>query len=321
MRIMKSGNHMALDSGYPILLVEDSPDSLKIIERTLTKAGNEVQAVRNGIEALNAFGDRFFPIVLTDWMMPEMDGVELCRTIRKNPGDSYVYIILLTARDSTAEIVTGLEAGADDYLTKPFSADELLARLKTAKRILDLERTLRQANDEIKLLSMTDALTGSYNRGYLTEQIPKEIERARRYKHPFSIILCDIDNFKRINDTYGHEAGNCIIKAFVDCISKTIRQDVDWVARYGGEEFLVVAPETNTDGAIALAERIPVNIEATELKIDQHEIRLTASFGALGFDPAKSAKDITLEVMVTRADQHLYECKMEGRNKVKGSTI
>ena len=144
---MKNGNHRTLDNGYPILIVEDSPDSLKLLERILAKAGNEVQAVGNGIEALNAFQDRLFPIVVTDWMMPEMDGVELCRTIRKNPSDSYVYIILLTARGSTAEIVTGLEAGADDYLTKPFNAAELLARLKTAKRVLNLERTLRQAND------------------------------------------------------------------------------------------------------------------------------------------------------------------------------
>ena len=208
---------------FPILIVEDQPASRVLLERTLVKAGYEVVCVGNGRQALKILQERPFPIVLTDWVMPEIDGLELCRAIRENPPEGYVFIILLTANDSTADIVTGLEAGADDYLTKPFHAAELIARIQTGKRIINLERSLKRVNEEIKLLSITDPLTGSYNRGYLTERLPEEIGRAKRYHHPLSLVLCDIDNFKGINDTYGHEAGNYVIKKFVDCIKESIR--------------------------------------------------------------------------------------------------
>ncbi|MCG8608625.1 diguanylate cyclase [bacterium] len=310
-----------ISQDFPILVVEDNPESRLLLEKTFDRVGNNFLSVTNGREAIAAFEERFYPIVVTDWMMPEMDGIELCQTLRKRIANGYVYILVLTARDSTKEIVTGLEAGADDYLTKPFSAAELLARLKTAQRILELEKTLKQANEEIRILSITDPLTGTYNRGYLAERLPEEIQRANRYNHPLSIILCDIDRFKSINDNYGHEAGNRTICAFIDCIRKTVRQDVDWVARYGGEEFLVVVPETNTQGALRLAERIRENISQKTIRFEKQEIRITASFGVVGLDTADNALRIRTEDLVKRADKHLYDCKMNGRNCVTGSSL
>ena len=201
---------------FPILIAEDNPVSRKLLEKTLVKAGYETVSMENGRKALEIFNKRFFPIVLTDWMMPEMDGLELCRAIRENDSASsgYVFIILLTAKDHKEDIVKGLEGGADDYLTKPFDHAELIARLNTARRILELEKSLRDANEEIRILSITDPLTKTYNRGYLNDRLPNEIKKARRYGHPLSLILCDIDHFKRVNDTYGHQVGDEVLREF-----------------------------------------------------------------------------------------------------------
>jgi PleD family two-component response regulator len=158
---------------FPILLAEDHPTTRKVLEKTLIKAGHKVSSVENGRQALELFKQKFFPIVLSDWMMPEMTGLELCRAIRKNASDGYVFIVLLTSKDSKDDIVLGLEAGADDYLTKPTHPAELLARIKTGMRILELERSLKKANKEIRALSITDPLTGAYNRNYLNERLPK----------------------------------------------------------------------------------------------------------------------------------------------------
>lgn len=148
---------------FPILIVEDNAVSRKLLEKALIKAGHEVVSAENGREALEIFNGKFFPIILTDWLMPEMNGIELCKTIRESSTERYVFIILLTAKDSKDDIVLGLEAGADDYLTKPINNAELMARLNTGKRILELESSLKEANEEIKLLSITDPLTGCYN--------------------------------------------------------------------------------------------------------------------------------------------------------------
>ena len=310
-----------MEQHFPILVAEDNPVSRKLLEKTLIKTEHEVVCVKNGREALEAFNERFFPIVLTDWMMPQMDGLELCQAIRENRSSRYVFIILLTAKDSQTDIITGLEAGADDYLTKPFDKAELIARLNTGKRILRLERSLKKANDEIKILSITDPLTGSYNRRYLSESFPKEINRARRYSHPLSVILCDIDHFKRVNDTYGHETGDQVLKAFANCITESIRQDVDWLARYGGEEFVEVLPETDTEGALTVAERLRGLVSQSVTEAHGNAVRITASFGVTGFDPAIRDEGISSTAMLNEADKRLYECKQEGRNRVKGHPL
>lgn len=307
-----------MDQSFPILIAEDNPVSLKLLEKTLTNAGYRVASMENGVKALELFKKKFFPIILSDWMMPEMDGVELCRAVRKTTSPGYVYIILLTAKDSKDDIITGLKAGADDYLTKPFNQAELIARLDTAKRILELEKSLKEANEEIRILSITDPLTGSYNRGYLTERLPQEIQRARRYGHSLSLVLGDIDHFKKVNDLYGHRAGDLVLKEFVQCIKNSIREGSDWMVRYGGEEFLVVVPETPYGGVCVMAERLRKVVAKKVIKIDGEKISITASFGVTGFDPASSDKKVSPEALIEHADKSLYQAKQEGRNRVKG---
>jgi diguanylate cyclase (GGDEF)-like protein len=181
---------------------------------------------------------------------------------------------------------------------------------------------LEKANAEITILSITDPLTGIYNRGYLTERIPQEIKRAARYGHSLSIIMCDIDHFKRINDTYGHIVGDQVLKQFVQVITGLIRFDVDWMARYGGEEFVVVLPVTDLEGAIHQAERLRTGIAKRPFNVDDYQIDVTASFGVTGFkseDPSK--KTITPELVITTVDKYLYEAKEQGRNRVVGGPV
>ena len=246
-----------------------------------------------------------------------MDGLQLCRLIRQDKWPGYVFIILLTAKDSKDDMITGLEAGADDYLTKPFNHAELIARLNTGKRILELERSLTNANEEIRILSITDPLTGCYNRGYLTKRLPQEIKRARRYNRPLSVVLSDLDHFKGVNDTYGHQAGDLVLKEFVQCIRGSIRHDVDWVARYGGEEFLIVFPETDIECARQPTERIRKRFSKRVLEMEGKNIVITASFGITGFDPNTPDQEITPDTMIRKADKYLYRAKREGRNRCR----
>jgi len=311
-----------MNQQFPILLAEDNPVSRKQLELILNKSGHKVTAVEDGRKALEIFKKKFFPIILTDWMMPEMDGLELCRAIRTTTTTKgYVFIVLLTARDLKEDIVTGLEAGADDYLSKPFNPAELRARINTGIRILELERSLKQANDEIRKLSITDSLTGSYNRGYLNEHFPKEIKREKRYNHSLSLILCDIDHFKKINDTHGHQAGDQVLKDFVLYISESMRKGLDWVARYGGEEFIIVLPETAIKGAISMANRLCSNLPKREIKFQDKSICITASFGVTGFNHTTQDEKISSEALISIADKYLYLCKQEGRNMVRGAKI
>ncbi|MBW1868703.1 MAG: diguanylate cyclase [Deltaproteobacteria bacterium] len=310
-----------MENLFPILIAEDDPVSRMLLEKTLVKAGYEVATVTNGREALESFSKKFFPIVLTDWMMPEMDGLQLCRAIRKNISTGYVFIFILTARDSIDNMVAGLEAGADDYLTKPINRPELMARLKTATRVLELEKSLKDANEEITILAITDTLTGCYNRTFMDDHLPKEIKRAIRYKHPISLIMLDIDNFKQVNDTYGHQAGDEVLKELVRSINRSIRGNVDWVARYGGEEFLVVFPETDFERAELLAERLRRDISQNTIRFKEKEIQITASFGVTGFTSSGTLKEVAYEAMISLADKSLYQAKEEGRNRVVGRAV
>jgi two-component system, cell cycle response regulator len=306
---------------FPVLLAEDQEISRKLTEKILCKAGINVTSVENGKKAFELFKKHFFPIILSDWMMPEMDGIELCRAIRSTQSAGYVFIILLTARDSKEDIIAGLEAGADDYLAKPFNPGELKARIKTGMRILDLERSLKKANEEIKKLSVRDPLTGCFNRGYLNDQLSKDIKYALRYRHPLSLILCDIDHFKIVNDTYGHQAGDQMLVEFVNCIKESFRNRIDWIARYGGEEFIVVLPETSVEGAKVLAERLRIKISHQKTQIGHLEIKITASFGVAGFTHQTDKEKISDIKLITKADQLLYQAKKEGRNRIKAASL
>ncbi len=302
---------------FPILVVDDDIVSRTVVEKHLVKAGFTVATAANGIEALDQFDRHFFPIVLTDWMMPEIDGPRLCRLIREKKTDGYVFIVLITARDSKTDIVSGLESGADDYLTKPIHPAEMIARINTGIRILKLEKSLKKANEEIRLLSITDPLTGCHNRGYLNERFPQELRRAQRYAHSLSVVLADIDHFKKVNDTYGHQAGDEVLMHFSDCINQQIRKKIDWVVRYGGEEFLIILPETRSLGAHTMAERLRASVEEKVITFGEDVIQITASFGGacISFED-KHLEEITMDQLIMLADENLYKSKENGRNQV-----
>ena len=305
-----------MGSDFSILVVDDDVVSRKLVERHLIKAGFQVACAANGQDALALFEQHFFPIVLTDWMMPEIDGPELCRRIRQKKTDGYVFIILITARDSKTDIVSGLEAGADDYLTKPIDSAELVARIKTGIRILDLEQSLKKANEEIRLLSITDPLTGCYNRSFLNQRFPQELTRSQRYSHPLTVILADIDHFKRVNDAHGHQVGDHVLKIFAQTIASQIRTNIDWVVRYGGEEFLIVLPETGCAGAFSMAERLRKAVRDTMIETGEVKLQITASFGGACKTGHGEAENPSMEEIINKADEQLYRSKGEGRDRV-----
>jgi len=301
-------------TGWRILLVDDEPTQRLIMARLLKRAGYEVETAGNGREALAKLEGGDYQLMITDWEMPEMDGIALCSALRASQNKGYVYIILLTARDAIEHVVTGLQAGADDYLTKPVIEPELMARLNTGKRIVTLERSLRAANEENRRLSITDPLTGAYNRRYLMEQLPREIERAARYGRQLSVVMCDVDHFKKINDTYGHQIGDEVLKWFVSELNKTVRT-ADWVARYGGEEFVVVLPETNVSQGGVAAEHLRAQIAASQFIAGDTAFAVTASFGASGWQ-AVVPVGATLDALMGKCDAGVYASKASGRDQV-----
>ncbi len=305
----------AASTEWRVMLVDDEPTQRLITARLLKRAGFVVETAQNGKEALARLTTPpHFQLLVTDWEMPEMDGVALCKAVRSANLDGYVYTILLTSRDAIEHLVAGLQAGADDYLTKPVLEPELLARLNTGKRIVTLERTLRALNEENRRLSVTDPLTGAFNRRYLMEQLPHELERSARYAHPLSLLMCDVDYFKKVNDTHGHQAGDEVLKAVVNELRQNIRS-TDWVARYGGEEFVVVLPETQAMNAVKVADILRDRLAKLPIKFNELTLGVTASFGAAGWD-AGVPVDASLDALVARCDACVYESKSQGRNRV-----
>lgn len=314
---LKQGEENMNNSMYPILIADDDTVIQKILVRILSKSGYEVNIAVNGKDALDKLSKKFYPIVITDWDMPEMNGLELCKHIRKNEYEGYVYILFLSSNDSKQDIIQGLKAGANEYLSKPINPLELITRISTAKRIINLERSLRKKNEEIKYLSIIDPLTKAFNRGYLDERMVIELKRGNRYKHPLSIILCDIDFFKKVNDTYGHQAGDEVLKRFVGLIITSIRSDLDFVVRFGGEEFLIVLPETSIEAAVLVAERIRKTTEEDVVLFDNNEIKFTASFGLTCYE-SDNVIIPEFEGLISEADANLYKSKETGRNKITG---
>src|SRR3569833_3405671 len=232
------------DTACTVLVADDDELVREQLGALLTSAGYSVQLAASGEEALKSFDTEPCRIVISDWMMPDMDGVALCRNIRARQENDYVYMLMLTARHGKRNVVTGLVAGADDYIVKGASSEELLARLNVGRRITSLERSLRAANRENRKIAFTDSLTGVGNRRYLTKLLSREFECLRRYGHCLAVLMCDLDHFKLINDGFGHDAGDEILQAFVDRATLEMRAP-DWMARSGGEEFVVVLPETD----------------------------------------------------------------------------
>lgn len=303
---------------YPVLIAEDNALLRKVLEGTLRETGYDVVSSSDGSEALALIRNGYYPLVITDWVMPVMDGPELCSAIRNLGLEHYTYLILLTSRDSKENIIAGLEAGADEYLIKPVAPEELTVRLKTARRIIELESSLKQSMEEVRLLSMRDPLTGIYNRRYLEDRLHQEVKRSFRYERPISVIIFDIDHFKRVNDTWGHHAGDQVLKACAESVRRGVRENIDWPVRFGGEEFVVVLPETDLTGAVVVADRLRQRIAQIQTPVGNGAVSVTASFGVASFVPPDQKEDLSVaDVLLERADHCLYRAKGEGRNRVR----
>lgn len=294
-----------------ILIAEDDPVSQRMLQSFLTKWGYEIIAVSSGTEALRILeGPDAPPLAVLDWMMPGMEGPEICREIRKDPERPYTYVLLLTARTQKEDLLKGLEAGADDYLTKPFDVQELRARLHVGRRILDLQHHLLAATDELRFRASHDMLTGIPNRGTILEAVNRERARQIRDGGSFGVILADLDHFKAVNDTHGHLAGDIVLKEAA-CRMRACVRSYDSVGRYGGEEFLIVVPTGDGNSTAAVAERVREAISEKPVMTESGPISVTASLGiAVSID--RDAKEV-----LRSADEALYCAKARGRNRVE----
>jgi diguanylate cyclase (GGDEF)-like protein len=304
-----------------ILLVEDNKTQAGVIREFLEKNGYEVFWVEDGMSAFKAARTRKVDLVLLDLILPDIDGNEVCRWLKLDQNTRSIPIIMLTAKDSVSDKVTSLEAGADDYLPKPFDENELNARIYVRLRTKIQEDELKQKNRQledmltrVETLAIMDSLTGLYNRRRCEVILESEFKRAARYQSPLSCLMIDIDHFKKVNDSYGHQGGDTVLREIAQIIQMTIRE-VDTPGRWGGEEFVVVSPNTTKDKAILAATRI---LKA----VTQHTFsgvkggKITVSIGVAGTpDPSIDNKD----KLVHAADLAMYEAKKKGRNRVEAA--
>jgi two-component system, cell cycle response regulator len=297
-----------------ILIADDVLMSRKLLQKTLERAGYEVTAVENGRLAADQLCPPNGPrLALLDWVMPELDGPGVCREVRKRKEPSYVYMILLTSKESKEDVVAGLESGADDYLTKPFDPEELKARLRTGLRILDLEDRLVQAREAMRFQATHDGMTGLWNRSIIVDLLGRELARSRREHASTSILMCDLDHFKMVNDTYGHLSGDDVLKETAKRLLASVRS-YDFVGRYGGEEFLVVLNNCNPAYALARAEEICKAISQRPVPTSSGPVPVTMSLGLL-VSQEWGARPV--EEFLREADAALYEAKAAGRNCVR----
>jgi two-component system cell cycle response regulator len=299
-----------------VLLVDDDEVVLDHLARSIFAAGYRVLTAQDSKSALTLMRQEFAPIVILDVNLPAMDGLALCRAIRRQKYPGYTYLMLHSVKDAEEDILAGLDAGADDYLSKRTSKSQLISRLRTAQRILSLEQSLKASLESREREARTDDLTGAYNRRYLLEKLGDELAAARRAQGELSVLVLDFDHFSEINDRYGHAAGDAALREAVRRIHKTLRRNCDWCARLGGDEFAVVLPQTNIPGARLMAERLRSVIEAAPVRTGTGIVRMTVSIGASALSALKDRDSATAAMLLDRADQSLYKSKTAGRNRV-----
>lgn len=294
-----------------LLVADDDPIARRMLEVFLSEWGYDVAACRDGRDAWEVLQNEDAPgLVISDWKMPHMDGLELCTKLRSSNRSNYTYFILLTSKTEKEDVIRGLEAGADDFVSKPFNKEELRCRVQIGKRIIELEQ-------KVMRMAMTDPLTGLLNRRRFMERMASETNRAVRADTTLSIIMTDIDFFKRINDTHGHQAGDRVLQHFSEQLTGSLRT-YDFVGRFGGEEFIICLPGTDRPEARMIADRIHKHVsnETLSLPVGGQRVHVTASFGVATFHPAMY-EDI--ESVIKRADDALYQAKSSGRNRVCSS--
>jgi len=295
-----------------ILIVEDELIFRRMVKKYLHEAGYDVSEAEDGLAAWELFQQEPFQLVITDWMMPGLNGPELIQNIRTSGQKSYTYIIMLTAMDDKDNIVIGLESGADEYLTKPFNSRELIARVASGMRILRLEEELMQARHQMETLAMHDGLTGLLNRRAIEEFTEAEFNMAGRKERPLSVILIDIDHFKNVNDQFGHKFGDHALQHVAKILTEDLRT-YDRIGRWGGEEFILILPETQLRDAATVAERVRIRTAATQISLENGEsFSIHISLGAA----CTSSQFPSLAKLIDAADQALYQAKQTGRNRV-----
>jgi two-component system cell cycle response regulator len=303
-----------------VVVADDDRVTTTVVAGALTKWGIEAVVANDGVSAWNLLcGQPPASLAIVDWEMPGLDGIELCRRVRSQPALSAMYLILLTGRSSRPDLVTGLEAGADDYMLKPIHPDELRARVNVGIRVTALQANLSErvaelqvARDDLTRLVSTDALTGLYSRRWWFELAHTELARARRYGRPLSVLEIDLDHFKRVNDSFGHSSGDQLLQQFADMLRVTCRT-TDVIGRLGGEEFAILVPETPLVAAQTLAGRINDACRSLVVRSLSGLISCSCSIGITETEPG----DDDIETVLRRADLALYEAKSCGRDGCK----
>ena len=297
-----------------VLVAEDNPTFQTMLHNLLTKWGYKVVIARDGVEAWNTLQLEGAPrLAILDWMMPGLDGVEVCRRLRETQRDAYVYVLLLTARTTSQDLVQGMDAGADDYLTKPFNSQELRVRLRAGSRILALQEQLMRAHEALRIQATHDGLTGLLNRVAVLEILQRECARANREELAVAVLMIDLDHFKLINDTRGHLTGDSVLKETARRMTSAVRR-YDAVGRYGGEEFLIVLPGCELPSARAQAERIREAFTSEAFAAGPESLEVTCSIGvASRIVPRQDDAN----ALIREADLALYAAKGHGRNRVE----
>lgn len=360
----------ASESNNTILIVEDSHTQALLLQRFLQENGFDAQCVIDARHADEWLENKRPELIISDVIMPDIDGYEFCRSLKNNPATRDIPVVLLTRLTEPEDIVRGLESGADHFITKPFDNAMLLAQInnillnkqlrshplkhegvevyfggrhhvinsqraqildlllstyesslqqkrqleQTNQRLNEALETIKKRNEDIAALAVRDPLTKIYNRGYFNDTFPGVIKQARRYHKHISLIMCDIDNFKYINDRFGHQAGDYVLKQLAHSMEQRLRSGSDWIARFGGEEFVIVLPETDSKGAMSIAEDLRQMVAGHDMRWEDNPLQLTASFGIASCCGA-GCDSLNMNSMVAEADRYLYQAKALGRNR------
>jgi diguanylate cyclase (GGDEF)-like protein len=293
-----------------ILVAEDDSVTRHLLKISLERWQYEVVLATDGTQAMEIlFGKDAPKLAILDWVMPGIDGVDICRQLRERGGGSYIYTLLLTSKGAKQDLLVGLEAGVDDYLVKPFDLLELQARLRSGQRIITLQEQLIAAREAMREQATRDGLTGVWNRGAALDILGREFSRSRREHNPLVVLMSDLDHFKQINDTWGHQAGDVVLREVAIRLQSAVRP-YNAVGRYGGEEFVVIVPGCDAASALDLAERLRECISASPIASATGPIPVTMSLGL-----ASLAEDPSPESLILRADEALYRAKRAGRNR------
>jgi two-component system, cell cycle response regulator len=297
-----------------ILIADDDGVTRKALTKLLQGLGYEVLLAHDGKHAWQLLQQPNSPyLVILDWMMPGMDGVVLCSKLRTLEKDIYPYVILLTANNNKKDLVTGFNAGADDYVRKPFDPDELFVRIRAGERIINLQIESLAARDALRKQATYDFLTGLRNREAILNELQRECERASRNGLPLSVVMIDVDHFKRVNDTYGHQAGDKVLAEVAKRMASEART-YEAIGRYGGEEFLIVLSECDSAGAGKMAERVRCAVAARDCDVQGIKIPVTISLGVASSSPTVHP---TMELLIEMADAAMYRAKQTGRNRME----